>query len=596
MIKLKKVFGYFLFFKNFIGNKLFLLVLLSSLVAFLDGFGLAMFLPLLEMAGNSQQVGGSANMGALSFLTDGLKALGLDLTLQVILFTMLTLFLIKGSIQFVEGTFRAWLRMYFVRRIRFQMIDGVNAVKYQSFTSLDAGMIQNTISGEVWRIINAFNHYFTTFQSVILLSIYVFLAFLANPQFAILVALGGFLTNVVYSYIYKITKKLSKQVSTQGHIFQSLLIQSVQYFKYLKSTDAIKMLAGKLKLTINDLEKVQYRMGKLSALLSASREPMIIMVVVLVILFQVNYLGGQLATIILSLLFFYRSLSNLVNLQNAYNNFLNNVGALDNAKEFIDNLKNNAEPVNEGIQLNTIDNISVSDLSFSYQVESPLLKNISFNIKSKSTVAFVGESGSGKTTIVNLITGLLGNFEGSIKVGLNDIKDIDLKVYRSKIGYITQEAVIFTDTLFNNVTLWDQQSEDAISRFEKVVKQVALWDFYQQLSNGKDTLLGDYGQKVSGGQRQRISIARELYKNIDLLIMDEATAALDSETENIIQENIQALKGSFTMIIIAHRLSTIRDADTIYFVENGKLEASGDFKTLFNVSARFRKMVELQEL
>ncbi len=571
-------------------------MLLSTLVAFLDGFGLAMFLPLLELAGNGQQIGESANMGALSFLTEGIKALGLNLSLQVILFTMLTLFLIKGSIQFIEGTYRAWLRMYFVKRIRFQMIDGVNNVKYQTFTSLDAGMIQNTISGEVWRIINSFNHYFTTFQSVILLSIYIFLAFLANPQFAFLVAFGGFLTNVVYSYIYKVTKRLSKEVSTQGHIFQSLLIQSVQYFKYLKSTDAIRMLGGKLKLTINDLEKVQFRMGKLSALLSASREPMIIMVVVFVILFQVNYLGGQLATIILSLLFFYRSLSNLVNLQNAYNNFLNNVGALDNAKEFIQKLNTDTEPLSQTIPLNAIEDIAIEKLSFSYQADRPLLKNISIKIKSKSTIAFVGESGSGKTTIVNLITGLLDNYEGSMRVGSIDLKDINLKSYRSKIGYITQEAVIFTDTLFNNITLWDDQSEENIVRFEKVVRQVALWEFYKQLPSGKDTLLGDYGQKVSGGQRQRISIARELYKDIDLLIMDEATAALDSETESIIQESIQALKGSFTMIIIAHRLSTIRDADIIYFLDNGKLEASGDFNSLIEGSARFRKMVELQEL
>jgi ABC-type multidrug transport system fused ATPase/permease subunit len=168
--------------------------------------------------------------------------------------------------------------------------------------------------------------------------------------------------------------------------------------------------------------------------------------------------------------------------------------------------------------------------------------------------------------------------------------------FRAKIGYISQEAVIFNDTVFNNITFWDEPTEENVKRFWEVIKLASLNGFISNQPEAEFAVLGDNGIMVSGGQKQRISIARELYKKVDILILDEATSALDSETELVIQENIENLHGTYTMIIIAHRLSTIRNADVIYLLEKGVVSASGNFGQMLESSERFKRMVSLQEV
>ena len=176
------------------------------------------------------------------------------------------------------------------------------------------------------------------------------------------------------------------------------------------------------------------------------------------------------------------------------------------------------------------------------------------------------------------------------------IDKFDIRSYREKVGYITQEAVIFDDTLFNNITMWDEKNEENLEKFHQTLKMVALDSFYAGLKDKENTALGNNGILVSGGQKQRISIARELYREVDLLILDEATSALDSETERYIKDSIDLLQGKTTIVIIAHRLSTIKDVDCIYLMHDGEIVESGEYQNLLAKSEKFRKMVQLQEL
>ncbi len=157
-----------------------------------------------------------------------------------------------------------------------------------------------------------------------------------------------------------------------------------------------------------------------------------------------------------------------------------------------------------------------------------------------------------------MIAGLFLPASGELLIDEVPLRQIDLDTYRDRIGYISQESVIFNDSIFNNITFWADPSPDNIKRFEEVVEMASLKEFVQAQPGKEHSRLGDNGLLISGGQKQRISIARELYKNTAILIFDEATSALDSETERIIQENIEKLYGNFTMVLIAHRLSTIK--------------------------------------
>ena len=243
----------------------------------------------------------------------------------------------------------------------------------------------------------------------------------------------------------------------------------------------------------------------------------------------------------------------------------------------------------------SIEKISLKDIWF-YFGNTPILKGISLDIFQNETVAFVGESGSGKTTLVNIVTGLFPIDQGTYLINALNRDDLIIESLQDKIGYITQDPVIFNDTLYNNVTFWCEKTEGNFTRFRQAIEQAAILDFVESLPEKEDTVLGSEGSNLSGGQRQRISIARELFKQVEILILDEATSALDSETEKAIQQNIDALKGNYTILIVAHRIATIKNADRIVVMKDGKISNSGNFHSLVDKSKYFKKLVELQEI
>jgi subfamily B ATP-binding cassette protein MsbA len=316
---------------------------------------------------------------------------------------------------------------------------------------------------------------------------------------------------------------------------------------------------------------------------------------VAVILIQVELLEGSLATIMLSLLFFYRGLTALTSIQTSYNQFLGFSGSIDNMKIFTKSLQASPE-INGHDKVSSIQNIEFKNLSFSYNKKNTVLRNINLNIKPKQSIAFIGESGSGKTTLINLLAGLLKPGTGDLLINQKSIHSIELVNYRRRIGYITQEPIIFDDTLFNNVTLWDQKNEENLTRFREAIKKSQLKSFISDLPYKEEERLGNNGVTLSGGQKQRISIARELYKEVDILLMDEATSALDTKTEKNIQKSIDDLKGEYTIIMIAHRLSTVKNCDQIVLLDKGEIKAKGNYKTLIENSTEFATMISSQQL
>jgi subfamily B ATP-binding cassette protein MsbA len=571
---------------------MFISLFFSLIVGVLDGLGLTMFLPLLKMMdGNSGTT--TEDMGNMKFLTDGIQALGVDLNMFSVLIVILLFFVAKGIVKFFESYYKVILLQNFVKKLRFESVDGISGYAYNSFIKADSGKIQNTLSGEVGRVAAAYNAYFSTVQNSIFVFIYITMAFVSNPQFALLVILGGGLTNLLFRRIYKRTKNVSSLLTKEGHNFQGLLIQFVGFFKYLKATADIKSYAQKLKRSIIEIQQNNKRMGLFSSIMEASREPLIVSVVVLILIVQVSFFKVSLGLILLSLLFFYRSLNYLMLVQTNWNTFLGVSASLDNLLDFIADLKKNADA--EGLNKPWLftNSIQLKDAFFSYN-DVEILKGINLTINKNQTVAFIGESGSGKTTLVNVLSGILPVNKGSVMYDSVDIKDINKADFRGNIGYITQEPIVFDDTIYNNVTFWAEYTPENIKRFWFALEQAAIDGFVKMLENKEHSEVGNNGVTLSGGQKQRISIARELFKNLKLLIMDEATSALDSETELLIKNSIDKIKGNCTIIIVAHRLSTVKNADKIVLLDKGRVECVGTFDELMVQSEKFRRMVSLQ--
>ena len=586
--------GYFKFYFDVLGVKLIVNFLLSIFVSLIDGIGLAMFIPLLQ-AVDSNSVDNAGSVEPLSFLLDFILFVGLDLNVSSILLLLIFLFSLKGALKFAQLSYQVTLRQHFMKKIRFRLVDNLNGLSYEGFLKLDAGRIQNTVISEVQKLFTSMNAYFNAGQGITMVGTYVTLAFISNYQFALLVTLCSLFSNFLYKRIYVATKKAALEISRKGHDFNGYLIQLVKSFKYLKATNSFPTFSFRLKRIISETEMLNRRMGIYSAVTTSVREPMIIAIVAIVIYVQMKWMGATLPSILVSLLLFYRALTALMTTQNYWQTFMQNIGGMSSVSVMSDEMADMQERVQGKLFSKLSESITLNDIEF-YYGNRKVLRGVNITIPKNRTIALVGESGSGKTTVANLVSGLISPVFGSLLIDNTNISELDLNSYRGKIGYISQEPVIFSDTIYNNITLWAAPTPYNLQKFSQVLRLAHLDEFIATQPRNENSNLGDNGILISGGQKQRIAIARELFKEVEVLIFDEATSALDSETERIIKENIESLHGQYTMIIIAHRLSTIKEADIIYLLEKGKVVESGDFDYMTSNSPNFRKMVSLQEI
>lgn len=592
-IKLKNYFTYFHFFYDYLGYKVFIGILLSFLVGLFDGLGLVFFIPLIQLSvgGNS-----SSEMELDKFSNYLVEYCSFDLNLLNVFYLIAILFSLKGIFKFIDIYYRVWLEQMFMRDIRDKNISLLGKYDYQHFTLADTGRIQNIMSTEVNRVKQAYKQYFKTLHYFILVIVYILLALVSSWLFSILALTGGILMNLIFSLFYKRTKYFSRKYSEEGNKFQGLLMQKINNFHYLKATGTLKSFEQKLKLRTRELEKYQLKLGVFEAILNGIKEPISIVIIFTAIFIFTNLLGNPINGILLSLLLLYRSITFYMGMQEQWNAFLGNAGSLDNLKSFTQELIDNTEKTGDTFFTTFRKDLALNNASFAYINGINILANIDLTIKKNETVAIVGESGAGKSTLMNILAGILKVTNGTYKVDGNLIDTLDIISFKNKLGYIVQDPVIFNDTIFNNISFWDQKTEVNLEKMNRSARKAAILSFIESQDGKEDTLLGFNGINISSGQKQRLSIARELYKEVDILFMDEATSNLDSETESEIQTNIAKLKGHYTIIIIAHRLATVKLADRIVVLSNGKIDDIGSYNELLKKNKEFRRMVKLQEL
>ena len=225
------------------------------------------------------------------------------------------------------------------------------------------------------------------------------------------------------------------------------------------------------------------------------------------------------------------------------------------------------------------------------------MHDIDITIPRHQTIGIVGESGAGKTTFFHLLTGLLEPSRGTIEVSGHNYRTLNRASLRSLIGYVPQDPVIINDTIANNICLYDcdPSRSECRTMITAAAKAANCESFLRDAESGLDTMVGDRGMRLSGGQRQRIAIARELFKDPELLIFDEATSSLDSDTEAYVQESIDKLRGERTIVIIAHRLSTVRQCDRLFVFAEGNIVEQGSFAELYNnAESTLRRMSDRQ--
>jgi len=235
--------------------------------------------------------------------------------------------------------------------------------------------------------------------------------------------------------------------------------------------------------------------------------------------------------------------------------------------------------------------IAYEGVWFAYEKKT-VLRHINLTIEKGQTVAIVGQSGAGKSTLVDLLPRFYDPTKGRITLDGLDLQEVKIAALRALLGVVTQEAILFNDTVFNNIAFGEEDASQAA--VEQAARMANAHDFIERLPNGYQTRIGDRGSKLSGGERQRLTIARALLKNPPILILDEATSNLDSESEKLVQDAIYKLMQNRTSIVIAHRLSTIQSADKIVVMQEGSIIEQGAHETLLEQKGAYKKLIDLQ--
>jgi subfamily B ATP-binding cassette protein MsbA len=575
---------------------------LSALAAVTESFGISLLLPLIELADVGLAGAEVANDNAvLKGLKGLLDYLGIGSSMVSVLFFIAFIFLMKGVIAFLSNAYQSHLKAQLLYEIKSLVFDLYIKMNYGYYSSYNTGHFVNIVNGQVDKLIASFDSFKQFLTTIVTTLAYLVTAALLAWKFALMAVVAGVGLLLLFRGLNVYVHRLSKQTAYEQGNLNKFLVQTIQSFKYLTSTAQLDFLKTEVMASVSRLSVYMRNQGIAQSLTTALNEPISIVFILIVIIIQISVLGASLAPIFVALVLFNRAMGSILGIQGAWLSTMSKIGALEVVEAEIKKLKENIETNGTHKAKTFEEKIELKNVCFSYAEEhGNVLNNITLTIHANSTVAFVGESGSGKSTLVDMLTLLLKPHCGDIIIDGASSRDLELNSWRSQIGYVSQETVVFDDTIANNICLWkgDYNLDSSLrEKLENACSQAYAERFVQNLPEKFNTFVGDRGVRLSGGQRQRLFLARELFKKPRLLILDEATSALDSESEHYIQESIEGLKGKTTVVIIAHRLSTIKNADYIYVLSKGKIVEHGKYDELLaDSSSSFSKMIRLQAL
>ena len=596
---LRDLWGYVQTYQRYIGRRMYLVFVLTVATAFAQGFGIALLLPLLRASQSGQTAGDSGWVEET--LQDFLEVLGIADSMIGILGFIAVVFVSKGVLEFAKTGYIGYLQSRLLRELKTELFDAYCQMDFRYYIRQNAGHFINVINGQVNQFFGSFTS-FTGFLAQMITTVsYFSFAFLIAWKFALMAFGIGLVMLFLFRYLNDYVRNLSRLRSKEMSELNKLLVQSLQSLKYIVSTHQVSHLRTGVVSSVKRLTDYIFKQSLAGAFTNSIKEPASVLLVVGLIAVQVAVFNEPVAPIFVALLLFHRGMQSMISVQGGWQKTMDRIGSVEMVDAEFNAVRKHKEP-NGSIKLSSLQHgIEIDSITFAYGEDArPAIDDVSLKIEVNTTVAFVGESGAGKSTLVDILTLLLKPDTGKIRIDGVPHDDIDLPSWRKQIGYVSQETVVFDDTIANNISLWrgDISSDEELrEQVEEAAKEAYAHHFIKDLPNGYQTVVGDRGVRLSGGQRQRLFVARELFKRPNLLILDEATSALDTESERYIQDSIDALKGEMTVVIIAHRLSTIKNVDYVYVMDEGQVIEEGPYDDLrHHEQSRFREMVEMQSL
>ncbi|MCS3700205.1 ABC-type multidrug transport system fused ATPase/permease subunit [Salinibacter ruber] len=594
------LFRYLKIYRHYIGRRMYIIFVLSTFTAFASSFGIALLLPLLRA---SQTSGGSPeDMGtAEQWLYDLLSWMGIAESMGGILAFIAVVFVGKGLLMFVQSGYKGYLQAQLLRELKARLFDAYAGMEHRYYIRNNTGHFINVINGQVGSFFGSFNSLVGFLTKVLTTLAYFGFALAITWEFSLLAIGVGVGILFLFKYLNTYVRTLSREKSQEMSHLNKLLVQTLQSLKYVVSTNQTAHLRSRIMESIRRMTDYIFRQNVASAFTGAIREPASVLLIVGIISLQVVVFQDPIAPIFVALLLFHRGMQTVISVQQQWQSTMDAIGSVEMVDDEFNNVLAHQED-REGEALGSLsEGIEFDSVHFAYNGEDgDVLHDVNISVPVNQTVALVGESGAGKSTLVDMMTLMLPPRRGEIRIDGVSHTDVDFNSWRDQIGYVSQETVVFDDTVANNISLWQGDIEEDPALRERVIhaaERAHADHFIRDMPNGYQTVVGDRGVRLSGGQKQRLFVARELFKQPNVLLLDEATSDLDTASEQKIQNSIDALQGEVTVVIIAHRLSTVKNADRVYVLDQGRVIEAGSYHELRSrENGQFREMVEMQSL
>src|SRR6056297_3199698 len=512
------------------------------------------------------------------------------------IFIVVTVFL-KVGFYYLANYMIVVIRNGVVRDIRSKIYKKILRLQLGFFSEERKGDIMARMTGDVTEVENSvMNSLDMMIKNPILIivsvSVMVYMSWSLTLFVFVMFPIAGF----IIGRIGKSLKKESRKGQSKMGEILSIIEEDLSGLRIIKAFNAEKIATNRFETENTNYFNIMNQLMWRRFLAHPMSEFLGTTVIIIVL-----WYGGQLilndkagldaAAFIGYLVFFY----NIINPAKAFSTALYSVEKGLASMERIDKILHTPTQINDSSDAEEIDNfqskIKYENISFSYN-KTPVLKNILLDVEKGKTVALVGQSGSGKTTLVDLLPRFWDVSQGRITIDGKDLRQLKINSLRNLIGYVNQEPILFNDTFFNNIAFgMDDATETEVVNAAKIAN---AHPFIMESEKGYQTNIGDRGDKLSGGQKQRISIARAVLKNPPVLILDEATSSLDTESERLVQDALENLMKNRTSLVIAHRLATIKHADLICVMHKGQIMERGTHKELMKKNGRYKKLYTMQ--
>lgn len=594
----------YLFIKPYIGNLIlyFLLVCLATIFSISSILSASNFLQILFQDGLGDS---SNNIVNISLLEETLN----NIYASIIVYGKKTALLIFGGLIFLIYLFKdifTYLASYLisstrnrvVRNIRNSLFDKYQELPFSYFSSHRKGDLISRISNDIIEYDeNVLKSIQSLIQGIIIVVLYLLILFYIDYSLTLTVLIMFPILGGLVSFISRRLKQSSKHLQQKNSNLISIIEETISGLRIIKSHTAIEHVNNKFIQFNNSYTRLRNSIYRKVDLASPFSEFMgNIMIIAILIIGSKNILSSTPSLspeiFIVYLILFTLIIKPAKDIPTSFFNLKKGRASVERFVEIL-NVKDEIIEPKERSGFSFEKSILFKDLSFSYVKDEEVLKDINIEFEKGKTTAIVGASGSGKSTIINLIPKFYQPTKGGIYIDGINLKDIHSLDIRDNISMVTQDTILFNDTIFNNITFGRDYPYDEVVNASKIA---FAHEFIEKLPQGYNTMIGDMGQTLSGGQRQRLSIARAVLRNSEILILDEATSALDTQNEKLVQKAISNISKDKTTIIIAHRLSTIVSADKIIVMDKAQVKETGTHQELLDKKGIYHNLCTLQSI